>query len=115
MLLYLTPPALAVLVKYAIYTSLVGTPFDQLPAWVSSWSRIDPASLSVANVNKGNVLQLNELPISGDTIVLRTPELSGLPYVVSGLVAAGGLATPRRGRKAQDLVEYIRCSDLKSL
>ena len=92
LLLYLTAPALAVLVKYEIFTSLVGIPFDRLPAWVSTWSRIDPALLSVADVNKDNVLQLNELTISGDIIVLLTPELSGLPYVVSGLVAAGGLA-----------------------
>ena len=91
-LLYLTAPALAVLVKYEIFTSLVGTPFDQLPAWVSTWSRIDPSLLSVADVNKDNTLQLNELTMSGDIIVLLTPELSGLPYVVSGLVAAGGLA-----------------------
>ena len=92
LLLYLTAPALAVLVKYEIFTSLVGTPFDLLPAWVSTWSRIDPALLSVTDVNKDNVLQLNELTISGDIIVLLAPELSGLPYVVSGLVAAGGLA-----------------------
>ena len=92
LLLYLTAPALAVLVKYEIFTSLVGTPFDLLPAWVSTWSRIDPALLSVTDINKDNVLQLNELTISGDIIVLLAPELSGLPYVVSGLVAAGGLA-----------------------
>ncbi len=30
--------------------------------------------------------------IGGDIIVLATPEIAGLPYVVSGLVAAGGLA-----------------------
>jgi cation/acetate symporter len=30
--------------------------------------------------------------IGGDLIVLATPEIAGLPYVVSGLVAAGGLA-----------------------
>jgi len=30
--------------------------------------------------------------IGGDIIVLATPEIGGLPYVVSGLVAAGGLA-----------------------
>ncbi len=91
-LLYLTAPALAVLVKYEIFTNLVGTPFDQLPAWVHAWSRVDPTMLSVADVNHDNVLQLNELSINGDIIVLLTPELAGLPYVVSGLVAAGGLA-----------------------
>ncbi|MBT9474341.1 sodium:solute symporter family protein [Polaromonas sp.] len=91
-LLYFTAPALAVLVKYEIFTVLVGTSFDQLPEWVSAWSKIDPALLSVADVNKDNVLQLNEMTIGGDIIVLLTPELAGLPYVISGLVAAGGLA-----------------------
>ena len=91
-LLYFTAPALAVLVKYEIFNSLVGMPFDHLPAWVSTWNRVDPALLSVADVNKDNILQLNELSISGDIIVLLTPELAGLPYVISGLVAAGGLA-----------------------
>jgi cation/acetate symporter len=91
-LLYFTAPALAVLVKYEIFTSLVGTPFDQLPAWVNTWNKIDANLLSVTDVNKDNILQLNELTISGDIIVLLTPELAGLPYVISALVAAGGLA-----------------------
>ncbi|SFC64279.1 cation/acetate symporter [Polaromonas sp. OV174] len=91
-LLYFTAPALAVLVKYEIFTVLVGTPFDQLPAWVNAWNKIDPTLLSVADVNKDNILQLNEMSIGGDIIVLLTPELAGLPYVISGLVAAGGLA-----------------------
>ena len=91
-LLYFTAPALAVLVKYEIFTGLVGTPFDQLPAWVGSWNRMDASLLSVSDVNKDNLLQLNELTISGDIIVLLTPELAGLPYVISALVAAGALA-----------------------
>jgi cation/acetate symporter len=32
------------------------------------------------------------MKIGGDIIVLATPEIGGLPYVVSGMVAAGGLA-----------------------
>ena len=91
-LLYFTAPALAVLVKYEIFTHLVGMPFDQLPAWVNAWSRVDPALLSVMDINKDNVLQLNELTIGGDVVVLLAPELAGLPYVISGLVAAGALA-----------------------
>ena len=91
-LLYFTAPALAVLVKYEIFTVLVGTRFDQLPSWVSAWSRVDPGLLSVADINRDNILQLNEMTIGGDIIVLLTPELAGLPYVISGLVAAGGLA-----------------------
>jgi cation/acetate symporter len=32
------------------------------------------------------------MTIGGDIIVLATPEIGGLPYVISGMVAAGGLA-----------------------
>ncbi len=91
-LLYFTAPALAVLVKYEIFNSVVGLRFDQLPAWVSYWSRIEPSLLSITDINSDRILQLNEMTIGGDIIVLLTPELAGLPYVVSGLVAAGGLA-----------------------
>ena len=91
-LLYCTAPALAVLVKYEIFTVLVGTPFDQLPAWVNEWNKVDPALLSVVDVNEDKLLQLNEMTIGGDIVVLLTPELAGLPYVISALVAAGGLA-----------------------
>ena len=38
------------------------------------------------------IVQLAEIVIGGDLIVLATPEIAGLPYVISGLVAAGGLA-----------------------
>jgi len=91
-LLYFTAPALAVLVKFEVFNNLVGTPFDQLPTWITSWSKIDAALLSVADINKDGIFQLGEMKIGGDIIVLATPEIGGLPYVVSGLVAAGGLA-----------------------
>ena len=91
-LLYFTAPALAVLVKYEVFHVLVGTPFDKLPAWIAQWSSVDPGLLSVVDVNKDGILQLAEMRIGGDIIVLATPEIGGLPYVVSGMVAAGGLA-----------------------
>ena len=91
-LLYFTAPALAVLVKYEVFNVLVGTPFDKLPAWIANWAKVDPALLSVVDINKDGIFQLGEMRISGDIIVLATPEIGGLPYVVSGMVAAGGLA-----------------------
>jgi len=90
--LYLTAPALAVLVKYEVFNVLVGTPFDHLPAWIGNWSHVDPGLLSVSDVNHDGILQLGEIRIGGDIIVLATPEIAGLPYVVSAMVAAGGLA-----------------------
>lgn len=90
-LLYLSAPALAVLVKYEVMSNLVGLPFDQLPAWVAQWAR-DPSLLSVSDVNADHVLQFAEIKIGADLVMLATPEIGGLPYVVSVLVAAGGLA-----------------------
>jgi cation/acetate symporter len=91
-LLYFTAPALAVLVKYEVMTVLVGTPFDRLPEWIAAWNRVDPSLLSVQDVNGDGIFQLGEMRIGGDIIVLATPAIAGLPYVISGMVAAGGLA-----------------------
>jgi cation/acetate symporter len=92
MVLYMAAPILAVLVKYEVLNSLVGSPIDHLPQWVNRWSRLDPALLSVRDVNGDGILQLGELSIAGDVIVLAAPEIGGLPYWVTCLVAAGGLA-----------------------
>jgi cation/acetate symporter len=91
-LLYFTAPALAVLVKFEVFNVLVGTPFDKLPAWISNWAAVDPTLLSVVDINRDGIFQLGEMKIGGDIIVLATPEIGGLPYVISGMVAAGGLA-----------------------
>jgi cation/acetate symporter len=92
LVLYITAPALAVLVKFEIFTHVVGLPFADLPAWIANWSKVDPNLLSVVDINHDGILQLGELRIGGDIIVLAMPEIAGLPYVISGLVAAGGLA-----------------------
>ncbi len=94
MLLYITIPALAVLVKYDIYTSLVGTEFSKLPAWVSYWASVDKINplVNITDINRDGLVQLAEIVMDGDIVVLATPEIAGLPYVISGLIAAGGLA-----------------------
>ena len=91
-LLYLSAPALAVLVKFEIMNHLVGQNFDALPAWIAQWAKVDPTLISVSDVNGDHILQFAELKLGADIVMLATPELGGLPYVVSGLVAAGGLA-----------------------
>jgi cation/acetate symporter len=91
-LLYFTAPALAVLAKFDVYTLLVGSSFSELPSWVASWAAVDKSLMSVTDINKDGIVQLAEITIGGDLIVLATPEIAGLPYVITGLVAAGGLA-----------------------
>lgn len=90
-LLYVSAPALAVLVKYEVMAHVVGLPIDQLPAWMEAWAR-DPSLLSFSDVNGDRLLQWGELKMGADVVMLATPEIGGLPYVVSALVAAGGLA-----------------------
>ena len=91
-LLYFSAPALAVLVKFVMYNDIVGSTYASLPAWVQNWSRVDPGLLSIVDLNKDGIVQLAEISIGADIVVLATPEIAGLPYVISGLVAAGGLA-----------------------
>lgn len=91
-MLYLSAPALAALVKLEVMSNLVGVRFDDLPHWIAQWSRVDPALLSVEDVNHDGVLQFGEIRLGADLIMLASAEIGGLPYVVSGLIAAGGLA-----------------------
>ena len=89
-LLYVTAPAYAVFAKWEVYNNLVGSSIAILPDWVASWGRV--GLVRIEDLNGDGVLQLAELSLNTDVIVLATPEIAGLPYVVSGLVAAGGLA-----------------------
>ena len=90
LVLYLTAPAYAAFVKYEVLAHLVDLPIEKLPGWVSAWSRV--GLVSYEDINGDGILQLAELVLSPDVVVLATPEIAGMPYVVSGLVAAGGLA-----------------------
>jgi len=72
--------------------NLVGSHFDALPNWIAQWARVDASLLSIEDMNGDGLVQFGEIHLGADLIMLATPELGGLPYVVSGLVAAGGLA-----------------------
>jgi cation/acetate symporter len=91
-LLYFTAPALAVLVKFVIYNDIVGSQFAALPEWVARWNSVDASLLAITDINRDGIVQLAEITLGADVVVLATPEIAGLPYVVSGMVAAGGLA-----------------------
>lgn len=90
-LLYFTAPAYAAFAKLEIYSNVIGQPIASLPAWVQNWSQVG-GLLTLTDANADGILQLKEFVINQDIIVLSMPEIAGLPYVISGLVAAGGLA-----------------------
>jgi cation/acetate symporter len=94
-LLYFTAPAYAAFAKLEVYSNVIGQPIAQLPEWLKNWQLMSPYGVPWVGVNDANrdgILQLSEFRIHPDVIVLATPEIAGLPYVIAGLVAAGGLA-----------------------
>lgn len=90
--LYLMAPALAVLVKNEIYQHVVGLPYSELPEWISAWSALDRSLVEIADINADGIVQHGELHLGSDMVVLAGPEIGGLPYVMSGLIAAGAMA-----------------------
>jgi cation/acetate symporter len=90
-LLYFTAPAYAAFARFAIYAKLVGTKIAELPRWVTLWQ---PAGLfSVVDRNGDGIVQWADFVVrSTDFVVLSMPEIAGLPFVITGLVMAGGLA-----------------------
>ncbi len=104
-LLYFTAPSYAAFAKLEVYQNVIGQQVASLPSWVQSWGEIglvgtcDRPDAAVrfamckgVTGNNDGILQLSEFRIAADAIVLATPEIAGLPYVIAGLVAAGGLA-----------------------
>ena len=96
-LLYSSAPMLATLSKLSLMdptlpTGIIGKEISAVMAidWVSAWTAQKQAF--IADFNGDGILQLNEWFMRGDVVVLSTPEVAGLPYVISGLVAAGGMA-----------------------
>ncbi len=94
-LLYFTAPAYAAFAKVEIYQNIIGQPIASLPDWIRNWQLMSPYGvnwINIVDVNRDGILQWNEFRIHPDVVVLATPEIAGLPYVIAGLVAAGGLA-----------------------
>jgi cation/acetate symporter len=119
-LLYFTAPAYAVFAKAEVYQNVLGADISSAPAiqalfeqarWLVTYgklglvkicgSTIDPAAdfamaadaIFQACQAKGTaILNFPNFSIDNDVVVIATPEIAGLPYVISGLVAAGGLA-----------------------
>jgi cation/acetate symporter len=117
-ILYFTAPAYAVFAKYEVFTNVLGKDIstlaavEELPRWLFSYGRIglvkicgvDAASAqavfdacqaikdAAGAAAPVTTLTFAQFSINPDTVVLATPEIAGLPYVIAGLVAAGGLA-----------------------
>jgi cation/acetate symporter len=105
-LLYFSAPAYAAFSKLEVYTNIIGRNLEEIRPWMFTWGQLGLIQVcgknaaSVADIvaackaiaGHPGVVRLQDFVINTDVIVLSTPEIAGLPYVISGLVAAGGLA-----------------------
>jgi cation/acetate symporter len=109
-ILYFTAPAYASFAKLEVYKNVLGADLSSLaaiqalPQWVFTYGNIDLVKIcGVAATNAQAVFDACRglgtaslghaaFSIHADTVVIATPEIAGLPYVIAGLVAAGGLA-----------------------
>ncbi len=96
-LLYSSAPMLATLSKLSLMdpslpTGIIGKSIAEVQAldWYQNWN--EAKLMLVQDFNGNGILELNEFFMGGKAVVLATPEIAGLPYVISGLVAAGGMA-----------------------
>jgi cation/acetate symporter len=96
-LLYFSAPALATFSKLQMIdpnlpTAIIGKSITEVMqlSWIQNWGNI--GLIKINDLNSDGILQINEFLLNPDIIVLATPEMAGLPYVISGLVAAGGMA-----------------------
>jgi cation/acetate symporter len=105
-LLYFSAPAYAAFSKLEVYTNIIGRDIANIRPWMFTWGELGLIQVCGKNAvnldaviaackaiaGHGGVIRFQDFSINTDVIVLSTPEIAGLPYVISGLVAAGGLA-----------------------
>ena len=110
-ILYFTAPAYAAFAKFEIYSNVLGkdvstlAAVQSLPDWVFIYGKLGLLKLcgvtnfatpdelfAACQAGAQGVLTLSKFSIDSNALVIATPEIAGLPYVIAGLVAAGGLA-----------------------
>ena len=109
-ILYFTAPAYAAFAKWTmldlVASGLTPENIAEKAGWMLRWAAadntlvqicgaaaVDAAAIAAACGAKGvTALSFADINLNADMIVLATPEMAGMPYVISGLVAAGGLA-----------------------
>lgn len=91
-LIYISASAKAIFVRDTIYTDIVGTRYEQLPKWMEDWGPEGMKLVNFEDKNADGILQFDELKMHADMIVISTPEIAGMPFAVSGMIGAGGMA-----------------------
>ncbi|MGF1623628.1 MAG: sodium:solute symporter family protein [Alphaproteobacteria bacterium] len=119
-LLYFTAPAYATFAKLEVYQNVLGSAVGSVAEvqalldqreWLTKFGDLGLVTMCGFTGDKGagivmtaeaiynacqgqgvTTLVHSSFAIHSDAVVIATPEIAGLPYVIAGLVAAGGLA-----------------------
>jgi len=100
-----TAPAIAAFVRLSILRDVVGVELADLPQWIFDYGRAGmllvcgEAPISAAAIGTAcgagtvvNGLVPSDIAIGADLVTLGFAEITGLPYVLTALVAAGAIA-----------------------
>ncbi len=90
-LLYTTAPLYALIARYA-FSQVWGMEIETAKqvGWISKW--LPTGLVSLKDANGDGVLQPAELSFHRDIVVVGMPDMFGMVWVISALVATGGLA-----------------------
>ncbi|HZP09336.1 solute symporter family protein [Methyloceanibacter sp.] len=86
----MTAPAIAAFAKVVMFQDIAKAPASALPAWVNELS--SRSLLQAGDANGDGAIGASELHIARDSIALALPIAMRLPYVITALMAASGMA-----------------------
>ena len=86
----ITAPGLVVSAKVLMFGDIALIPTQGLPGWFNSLSELEV--LRATDLNGDGTISLSDLLIARDGIALALPTLASLPYILTALMAAAGLA-----------------------
>lgn len=86
----ITAPALVVFAKVLMFGDIVLIPMQGLPAWFNGLSEMN--IFRATDLNGDGAISVGDVLIARDRIALALPMLAALPYILTVLIAAAGLA-----------------------
>ncbi|WP_108681644.1 cation acetate symporter [Methyloceanibacter sp. wino2] len=86
----MTAPALVVFAKVLMFGDIVLIPTQGMPAWFNDLSALQ--LLRATDLNGDGSISFSDLLVARDGVALALPTLAALPYILTALMAAAGLA-----------------------
>lgn len=91
-IVYVCASSLAVMIKDALLSDLLGRSLTSLPAWMEQLKSTGRDFVSLTDWNNDGLIQLGDVRVANDQLILAIPEILGISPLFTGLIAAGALA-----------------------